>query len=274
MNIKQYCIIFILFLADASLKCHNEQQPSCRVTVVSSIYKGTCFLRRFLENICSQTIFNQCELLLINANSPEKRAEESIIKEYMNIYPNIKYVDLSWDPGVYGVWNLGIFIAQGAYITNANIDDLRTPNCLEVQADYLDRHPDISLVYADFKYTDDPSSPIDKCSIIADVKHEPITNLKKALSQCIPGPQPMWRKDAHVKAGLFDARYLYSGDWEMWNRMVAVGLLFAQIPDFCSGVYYYNPEGLSTNQVPEKVARRELENKHIIQQYINMWQGA
>lgn len=264
-------LLFFSFACIVFSKYANENMPNMpRVSIVTSVFKGDDFIERFLKNIVKQTIFGECELLLINANSPGN--EEILIVEYMKKYSNIKYIKLSYDPGVYGIWNLGIFLAQAPYITNANLDDLRYADCLEKQARYLDEHKDIALVYADFKYSDDPKSAIDNCRAISNVNHAPIQDFKRALVQCVPGPQPMWRKSIHTQIGLFDQRFLYSGDWEFWNRMVKAGLVFGQMEGY-SGVYYFNPDGLSTNQVPEKVARRNAENQYIVEQYGSMWRG-
>lgn len=261
-----YYIRFLLWFFLYNTVTNTLYQP--RVSIITSVYKGQEFIERFLDNITKQSIFDECELLLINANSPEN--EYAVIAKYMTQYPNIKYIALSWDPGVYGVWNLGVFLASAPYLTNANLDDLRYKDCLENQAQYLDEHADVSLVYANFHYSDDPKSPIEQCSITNSVQHKPIINFKTALYKCIAGPQPMWRKSVHVQVGLFDQRFLYSGDWEFWNRMVKAGLIFGQMEGY-SGVYYFNPDGLSTNQIPEKVARRNEENQYIIATYQNMW---
>ncbi|HTM06451.1 MAG TPA: glycosyltransferase [Patescibacteria group bacterium] len=259
-----------LFCIPAIVSAFIQGTPLPRVSIITSVYKDFQFRKRFLENITQQTIFDKCELLLIDATPSDN--EDSLIVEYMKKHPNIKYVKLSFDPGVYGVWNLGVLLAQAPYLTNANLDDLRYVDCLERQANYLDTHEDISLVYADFKYSDDPKNDIDHCAILAHVNHAPVTNFKRSLHMCIPGPQPMWRKSIHTKVGLFNQDFLYSGDWEFWNRMVKAGLLFGQMEGY-SGIYYYNPEGLSTNQIPEKVDRRNRENQYIINQYGTMWSG-
>lgn len=262
-----YYVRFFYLFVFYSMSTDATDQP--RVSIITSVYNGDLFIERFFKNITEQTIFSQCELILINAHSPGN--EEKLILQYMNKYPNIKYINLSYDPGVYGVWNIGIIASTAPYLTNANLDDLRYNDCLEKQARFLDDNPDIALVYANFKYSDDAVSAIEHCNIISEVQHVPITNFKQALVQCIPGPQPMWRKSVHAIAGFFDERFLYSGDWEFWNRMVQAGLIFGQMEGY-SGVYYFNPNGLSTNQVPKKVAQRNFENQYIVARYGSMWQ--
>ena len=42
-----------------------------KVTIITSLYKAEKYLKSFLENIVKQTIFDDCELFLLDGNSPE-----------------------------------------------------------------------------------------------------------------------------------------------------------------------------------------------------------
>src|SRR5581483_11628161 len=97
---------------------------------------------------------NQCELIIINANSPGH--EDEIIKKYQHAYPNIVYKRLDHDPGLYGVWNIAIGMAQAAFLVNANIDDRMAPNFLAVHLEALQKNPDVDLVYCDNYWTNKP----------------------------------------------------------------------------------------------------------------------
>src|ERR1700722_20402182 len=138
MKIKH--ILYIAYLLNAYL-CGQQ----IKVSIITSIYKGDQFIQGFMKNITEQTLFDKCELILINAHSPGK--EEAVIQPYLNKYPNIIYIKLDHDPGLYAVWNLGIKSAQGQYVTNANLDDRLKKDSIEVHAKALDEHPDIDLVY-------------------------------------------------------------------------------------------------------------------------------
>ena len=67
------------------------------------------------------------------------------------------------------------------------------------------------------------------------------------MIKCLPGPMPMWKKEIHEKAGFFNEKLAYAGDWDMFLRMVEVGAKFKKI-DVPLGLYYYNSEGLSTSE--------------------------
>ena len=67
---------------------------------------------------------------------------------------------------------------------------------------------------------------------------------------------PLWRKSIHNKIGVFNQEYKFAGDWEMWLRMVESGSKFKRV-DGTHGLYYLNPEGLTTSKAKEKEKLKE-----------------
>lgn len=240
-----------------------------RVSIITSVFDGDLYIEGFLEDIVQQTIFDQCELLLINANSPGN--EEPIINRYCEKYSNIIYKKLEQDPGIYGVWNMGILMASADLVTNANLDDRRNPTNLEEQALYLEQNPTVDLVYGDYLLTHHPNETFESNKYIYTVVVEEFR--PQLMYKCLPGPQPMWRKSMHTKAGFFREDFKYSGDLEMWNRAVSSGSIFKKLPGQ-TGLYYYNPEGLSTNTSQIKVKKREEEDAYISRAYTWLWNSA
>jgi len=220
---------------------HKPQLPP-RISILTSVYKGDIFIEQFLHDIVQQTIFHQCELILINPNSPGN--EREIIFTYMKHYPNIVYVQLGYDPGLYAVWNLGIAISQGEFITNANLDDRVRHDCYELHMQTLDKNPDIDLVYSDIYVTYTPNETLKSHS--AREIQESVEFSVKNMQTCLPNDHPMWRKTMHNKYGLFDINYTSAGDYEMWLRAVADGARFKKVQGLL-GLHYVNPLGLSTN---------------------------
>ena len=76
----------------------------------------------------------------------------------------------------------------------------------------------------------------------------------------------MWKKRLHDKYGLFDAKYRSAGDWEMWLRSASQGSQFKKIGGIL-GLYYFNPEGISTN--PDNFAWKHKEEREIYNKYQN-----
>ncbi len=224
----------------ASYNTKNDIHP--HISIITSLYKGDLFIKGFLEDITRQTIFNECELILINAASPGN--EEPIILEYVQKYPNIVYIKLKKDPGLYAVWNMAIRMARGEFIANANIDDRLHPQCYELFLNSLLSHPEIDLVYSDFYYSTIPNETYENNNHQR-IQHLPEFNKESLWSGvCLPNNHPLWRKSMNEKYGYFDEWYKIIGDYEMWLRAVSGGAQFMRI-DGVYGMFYINPHGLT-----------------------------
>lgn len=230
---------------------------SYKVSIITSIYNGDAYIQNFLEDITQQTIFNQCELILINANSPGN--EEAIIKKYVDTFPNINYLCLSEDPGLYGVWNMAIKMSKSPYIINANIDDNLKNNAIETFANALDEDKNIDLVYGDFIWTQKVCKTYDDALPFAASRFPEFS--QSAMIICLPMNHPMWRKSMHTKYGYFDEKYKSAGDYEMWLRAVKKGSQYKKINEVC-GVWYQNPEGLSSQYITHQKEIKEIFKIH------------
>lgn len=241
-------------------------QATSKISIITSVYKADGFIEQFLQEVVQQTIFNQCELILINADSPEN--EEGIIQKYMDTYSNIRYIKLEKDPGLYAVWNIGIQMAQGVYITNLNVDDRINYQCYEVFSTYLDNNKEIDLVYAPYLITHKSNETFDKNSSVTEVNipEFSIENSKIPL----PSFFPLWKKSVHEKIGYFDETFKVVGDWEFWLRMVSSGMLFKKVSKIL-GLYYCNPQGLSTIKDKERQKNHMQERIKVFEKYKHLW---
>jgi glycosyltransferase involved in cell wall biosynthesis len=229
----------LIFIFVANYLCANP-----RVSIITSVFKGDDFIELFMSEIVKQTIFNQCELILINANSPGN--EESVIMPYLEKYPNITYIKLDQDPGIYGVWNIAIKMACSDYIANANLDDGLAYNAYEVFAKTLDENLDVDLVYSDCYIVYTPNKTFYNLNTekIIHRFYTPEFSYKGLLGWCFPHNHPMWRKSMHEKYGYFDESFFSAGDYEMWLRAASQGSKFKKVAGVY-GFYYSNKNGLS-----------------------------
>jgi glycosyltransferase involved in cell wall biosynthesis len=230
------------------------------VSAIASLYKGRRFIEKFLENITSQTIFDRCELIIIDADSPE--SEEEIIAEYQKMYPNIFYKRINYRIGVYDAWNVAVQLARGRYLTNTNVDDLRRSDSFELQAGALDANPSVDVVYQDVLYTLDSSLSFDEVASLGFKTELPVITACNLLAFNSPHNAPMWRKALHEDIGLFDTSYQSAGDWEFWLRCLWKEKKFLKV-NTPHVAYYHNPEGLSTR--PD--TRGLDESKQILRRY-------
>lgn len=238
-----------------------EELP--KISIITSVFKGDEFIRPFLEDITRQTIFkDKCELILINANSPGN--EEDVIKEYLEKYPNnIVYKKLDNDPGIYACWNIAAKMATGEFLTNANLDDRKSPTFMEDLAKQLCSTPEVDVVYADNLVTSKSNETWEKNTANSMYPSETFS-LEAMLRGNPPHCMPMWRKILHEKHGYFEEKYRSASDWEFWLRCAFKDSKFKKV-NKSLGLYYFNPTGMSTN--PENNSWKQSEELQIFKKY-------
>ena len=213
------------------------------VSIITSLYKGGDFIENFMQNITSQSIFDDCELIIIDANSPEN--EQEIINCYQERFENILYRRMNYRIGIYDAWNLGVQLATGDYCTNANLDDCRSTDSLEVQASTLDALPFVDVVYQDVYYSFEPGLPFADIEARGFKTDLPIASRYNLLEFNLPHNGPMWRRTLHDDVGMFNSDYKSAADFEFWMRCAVAEKCFYKI-NRPTVAYYVNPKGLST----------------------------
>lgn len=259
MNLNQkYIKILILNLIFLSLfSC--EFIP--KISIITSIYNGERFIEQFLEDITRQTIFNKCELIVINANSQQN--EEKFINTYLQKYKNIIYIKLDKKITLYAAWNKAISLAKGMYLTNANVDDRLLPICYEVHSKELDNNQNIALVYSDAYETKIPNQLFEN-SNPSNIIFKPAFSKINLKKNCLPSFNPMWRKSLHQKYGVFDEKFIIAGDWEFWLRIASRGETLKKINGIY-GIFFRHNQALSS--INKKLLLAE--NKIIMERYKN-----
>jgi len=194
-----------------------------------------------------------------------------VIEEYIEKYPdNIIYKKLDEDPGIYGTWNEAIRLSTGEYITNANLDDRKAPNSLELHAKVLFGNEEIDLVYADSYITNNPNETYEENT--AQGKRYNFEQFSKEgmLRGNQPHNNPMWRKSLHDKHGMFNDKYRSAGDWEFFLRCAFGGSEYKKL-EHPLGLNYFNPKGISTNF--ENFEWKQEEEEEIYTKYKGMMEN-
>lgn len=259
---KQNSLMGELVTGEKIQKVSVDDLP--KISVITSVFNGDEFIREFLEDMTSQTIFREkCELILMNANSPGN--EEEVIMEFVEKFPeNIVYKKLETDPGIYGCWNKAIELSTGEFITNANLDDRRSPEFLFELAKALVTNSEVGVVYADNLLTHQANETWSNNTATQTYPSEEFS-LDAMLRGNPPHCMPMWRKSLHQQHGYFSEEYKSASDWEFWLRCAFSGTEMKKVSKPL-GLYYFNPKGMSTNQEHNEWKRKE--EKEIFKKYV------
>jgi len=212
-----------------------------RASVITSIYNGEKFLHQFLQNVINQDCINDIEVLLLDANSSD--STEEIISQYQ--HKSIIYHKFNERHSVTETLNKGIDISCSDILTIWCVDDRRSDLSLNKQISYMANNPSCDICYGytawSFKeneaFIDNDLSQIYPCL--------PVTS-ETMMTHNSPHCMPLWKKNLNQKFGYFDGSYPTASDYEFWFRCLEGGARFDKFYEVV-GSYYYNPNGLSTN---------------------------
>ena len=197
------------------------------VSMITTFCEGGEFLQSFLENITNQTIFSQCELIIVDANSQGN--EKDIISTYTEKYDNIVYCRLEKKLKPTPCINIASMLSSGKYISWSFLDDLKSPDCIEVLLGEITDH-DVDLVYGDVLVTDKYNSHFNRDVSSTVLENSSFDFSRENMIKCLPGPMPLYKASLHDRCGFFDTINCdYADDWEMWLRAVDRGCVFKKI---------------------------------------------
>jgi glycosyltransferase involved in cell wall biosynthesis len=219
-----------------------QNQLSSAEIIVSSItpcFRMKKYLKLFLEELPNQTMFEQLEIV-IDHNEPDEE-EIAWVKDFQKKYPGrIKHIIVPKVDPIGTSMNRCIKVASGKYVTIWNVDDLRTPNSIELQVAELEKNPEVGIAYGNFLVVRSFGS---KEGPLTEFSHYQQSELTRSM---ITGPFIMFRKSLCEKAGYFDEQLKSGADFDLSVRLGFNAK--ASMPRELLG--YYLNEGLGASTRP------------------------
>lgn len=201
------------------------------VSVILPTYNTDFFLHDAIDSILAQT-YKDFELIIINDGSTDKT--EEIILSYND--PRIRYIKNETNLKLINTLNKGIDLSRGKYIARMDADDISLPNRLEKEVNFLENHPDLSVVSC-FPYNINMEGKVLGKSSYFCVTHPIACKFVSMFEPSICHPACMFRADTIKRYKYMDCESCYHIEaYELWNRMFHTGAKGAMIPEFL--LYY------------------------------------
>lgn len=204
-------------------------------TLMTSIFDGDRYLDGFVDNVSRLRHYDDYEHFLVRAASPGR--EHDALLQHVQAWPSCVYINLSEDPGLYGVWNLILCLASGRYLSSANLDDRRSPQHVSMLRRILDQSA-ADVASSALRITHTPNLRWED-SADSDIWYTAARNPKgryswhkliddaNTRSRNLPHCMPVWRRTLHGAHGLFrENLFGPSADWEFWLRAGMGGAAF------------------------------------------------
>lgn len=195
-----------------------------RVSVVMAVkdYNNE-YLDKAMGSILNQT-FKDFELIIVDGASTDGTSE----KIQSNCDNRINHIILDNDPGFTKMLEIGVDISKGDYIARHDADDISDPTRFERQVEFLDEHPEISILGTSVYMIDENGNVTS--SLIVDYDHD--RAVKELRYGC-----PFAHGSVMIRREVFN-RYNYdpqlpmAQDYDLWLRISKnVEYRFRVIPD-------------------------------------------
>ena len=207
-----------------------------KVSTITPCYNMSKYMKGFLDNLSTQT-HKDLEIVL-DHNDPSAE-EVKLVEEYNEQYDNILHIKVEGVDPIGTSMNRCIEYATGDYLCIWNVDDLRTPDSIEVMAKALDDNSDVDFVYGNYVIV--PNFGGTQGQYVDETGRE-----DELTTGMILGPYFMFRKSILEKSGVFDEQLVQGADYDLAVRLAFNGKgLHLPI-----NLGYYLNEGLGQSTKP------------------------
>ncbi|GIW82751.1 MAG: hypothetical protein KatS3mg105_4558 [Gemmatales bacterium] len=187
------------------------------VTVITPTYNRGPFLAETIESVLAQNYPNLEYIVLDDGSTDDTLA---VVRPYRH---RLRY-ERHENQGETRTVNKGWSKARGDFIMVVNSDDPILPGLLPTAVEFMERHPELLMVYPDWIVIDAKSKPIQTVQAL-DYDYQEMIK----IWGCVPGPGALMRRRAIELEPSRDIRYRYVADFEYWLRLGLHGP-FARLP--------------------------------------------
>lgn len=158
-----------------------------KVSVIMPSYNKEKYIGKAIQSILNQTL-PDFELIIIDDVSSD--ASTDIIKTFWD--PRIRFFQNEVNQGIALTRNLALKEAKGEYIALLDADDIATEFRLEKESDFLDKNPEISVVFGSFDEIDEHDTPREM--YFTSLKNPAYIRARLMVQNVIPNGSCMYRK--------------------------------------------------------------------------------
>lgn len=198
-----------------------------KVSVVLPVYNGAQRVSKAIESVLSQSYTN-LELIIVNDCSTDNTME--VLRGYADKDSRIKVYENEVNQKLPRTLNNGFSHVEGDYLTWTSDDNTYKLNAIEKMVQYLDEHPDIDMVYADFDIVNLDGTYRETKRVF-----EPDElRFQNSVGACF-----LYTKELAAKAGEYDPDLFLAEDYEYWIKAYLNGNLH-HIPEVLYNYGWHN----------------------------------
>ena len=217
---------------DTCLSSHlieHRGDEDAKLLVITTIKNDDLYWPQFFEHLpqaMSGVSFHYA-LILESPSAQQLRTALELTKWIENLS-----IFQAKNSTIYAAWNLAIKNSKSEFISNLNVDDLRNPGSYKAQLKILSERRNAAAIYGRFQeFTDWGNAP--ELVPVANKESKEMNLSRLVLHGENPmHASPIWKRQLHDQIGLFNEKFLSSGDTEFWLRALIQDFHFVQDAQF------------------------------------------
>ena len=179
------------------------------VTIVLPVYNGSHYLGESIQSCLAQT-YGDWELVIVDDASTDDTPAR--IADYIRRDKRIRSIRQEINRKLPAALNTGFRNSRGAYLTWISDDNAFRPEAIAEMVRFLERRPDVDLVYADYTQIDENGVPLRRVAVETP-QGLPLNNW---VGACF-----LYRRAVHERLGGYAENLFLAEDYDFWLRAAA-----------------------------------------------------
>lgn len=183
------------------------------VSVAMVVCNVDRFLAESIESVLAQT-FKDFEFIIVDFGSTDQT--KAIVSGYAAKDERIRLHEIP-NCGLGTARNAACALAKGRYIAVMDADDVSLPNRLQLQVDFLEKHPEICLVGGATEWIDATGKSLGIHRFPTE-DHNINSRLVSQFPFC--HPTVLLRTQAFAEVGGYRLPFVFGEDYDLWLRLI------------------------------------------------------
>lgn len=183
------------------------------LSVLMSVHDGEAHVREAVESILGQT-FADFRFVIVDDASTD--GTPTILRELADRDGRIMVLTNEYNLGLSASLNRGLEFCDTVYVARMDDDDIAYPSRLATQIDYLESHPEVAVCGT---WADIFLDGCEETSLLKMPTGDDEIRATMFLRNPLNHPTVIFRKNAVLRAGGYDATIRHAQDYELWSRL-------------------------------------------------------
>jgi glycosyltransferase involved in cell wall biosynthesis len=190
-----------------------------QISIAVTVYNRRQFVRQAVASALNQTV--PVRVIVVEDCGPDPALKSFVQDEFGS---RIQYVRNPTRRGLFGNWNACMDLCRTPWLSILHDDDYLAPEFIEAMIELQHQAPDQALYFGRTIWLNGRDQPVGECPLHpVNAPWHRVGLLNALYGPPFDFPGQLFNVSAARDAGGFRESSFYTGDWEMWAKLIARG---------------------------------------------------